>query len=77
MKDIRLVIRIEKDIDEFIKNKMSKNISKTENLVLLLRLGVEVFDVIDEIRKLKRRRKMKELAIENQFKIIVLFYHQR
>lgn len=62
MKDIRLVIRIEKDIDEFIKNKMSKNISKTENLVLLLRLGVEVFDVIDEIRKLKKEKENERVS---------------
>jgi len=54
MKDIRLTVRLEKDIDEFIKKKMGKNITKSEKLVFLIRLGMEVFDVIDEFRKIKR-----------------------
>lgn len=56
MKDIRLTVRLEKDIDEFIKKKMGKNITKSEKLVFLIRLGMEVFDVIDEFRKIKRER---------------------
>ena len=54
-KNRKYSIRIPDDVDDFISSKMKSK--KSENLIFLIRLGIEFTDVMDELRKIIKERK--------------------
>ena len=46
---------MEKDVKDFMDKKMSTNLTYSEKIITLIRLGIETFDIMDYLRELKKQ----------------------
>ena len=50
------MVRIEEEVEDFLNNRMSKSLNYSEKILFLARIGIELFDIIDDLKSSIKKR---------------------